>query len=103
MISAMKPKRPYTFLLRQTLLFTVLALVQMFNLNQAAEFYPDLAEIEYRLTGLYFTLNQPGEGYIHLNNALHLDKEYDFIIEELFPRIYKRKTVFEIITNFKNS
>ena len=75
----------------------------VFNLNQAAEFYPDLAEIEYRLTGLYFTLNQPGEGYIHLNNALHLDKEYDFIIEELFPRIYKRKTVFEIITNFKNS
>ena len=65
--------------------------------------YPDLAEIEYRLTGLYFTLNQPGEGYIHLNNALHLDKEYDFIIEELFPRIYKRKSVFEIITNFKNS
>lgn len=75
----------------------------VFNLNQAAEFYPDLAEIEYRLTGLYFSLNQPGEGYIHLNNALHLDKEYDFIIEELFPRVYRRKSVFEIITNFKNS
>lgn len=75
----------------------------IYNLDQAAEFYPDQPEIEYRLTGLYFTLNQPSEGYVHLNNALHLDKDFDFIIEELFPRIYKRKSIKEIITNFKNS
>ena len=75
----------------------------IYNLEQAAEFYPDKAEIEYRLTGLYFTLNEPSEGYIHLNNALHLDKDYDFIIEELFPRIYKRNSIKEIINNFKNS
>lgn len=72
------------------------------NLVQAAEFYEDNAEIEYRLTGLYFTVNQLDEGYIHLNNALHLDQEFDFIIEELFPKIYNRKSIKEIITNFKN-
>ena len=73
------------------------------NFNQAAEFYPDNAEIEYRLTGLYFTVNKADDGYIHLNNALHLNKEYDFIIEELFPSIYRRKSVKEIITHFKKS
>lgn len=75
----------------------------IYNLEQAAEFYPDKAEIEYRLTGLYFTLNETSEGHIHLNNALHLDKDYDFIIEELFPRIYKRNSIREIIKIFKNS
>ncbi len=72
------------------------------NLNQASEFYEDNAEIEFRLAGLYFTINRIDEAYVHLNNALHLDSEYDFIIEELFPMVYKRKSIKEIITNFKN-
>ncbi len=73
------------------------------NLLQASEFYEDNAEIEYRLTGLYFTLNKIDDGYIHLNNALHLDADFDFIIQELFPKIYNRKSIKEIITNFKKS
>ncbi|MBT8272824.1 MAG: tetratricopeptide repeat protein [Bacteroidia bacterium] len=75
----------------------------IYNLNQAAEFYPDKAEIEYRLTGLYFSLNQADDGYTHLKNALQLDRDYDFIIKELFPRIYDRKSIKKIIKNFKNS
>ena len=75
----------------------------IYNLVQAAEFYPEKAEIEYRLSGLYFCSNKYNEGHEHLNNGLQLDPEYHFIIEELFPVVYKRESIKEIITNFKNS
>ncbi|MFD1095472.1 tetratricopeptide repeat protein [Salegentibacter chungangensis] len=70
------------------------------NLLQAIEFYPDTAEIEYRLTGLYFSLNDGDKAYHHLRNALEIDPEYYIIIEELFPDIFNRKSVLEIINSF---
>ncbi|MBT8253260.1 MAG: tetratricopeptide repeat protein [Flavobacteriaceae bacterium] len=75
----------------------------IFNLTQAGEFYPKHAEIEYRLSGLYFSSNQPDEGYVHLDKALKIDHEYHFIIEELFPGVFNRESIKEIIINFKNS
>jgi tetratricopeptide (TPR) repeat protein len=74
----------------------------LYNFTQSAEFYPESPEIEYRLSGLNFKLNNPDDAYIHLNNGLHLNADYDFIIEELFPLIYKRKSVQEIIKQIKN-
>ncbi|WP_412984333.1 tetratricopeptide repeat protein [Pontimicrobium sp. IMCC45349] len=73
------------------------------NFVQTAEFYPDNEEVEYRLAGLNFLLNIPEEAYINLNNALHINVEYNFIIEELFPSIFNRKSVQELITKFKNA
>ena len=67
------------------------------NLLQATEFYPETAEIEYRLAGLYFTLHEAEKGHFHLNNALKMDHEYYIIIEELFPSIFARKSVKEKI------
>ncbi len=67
------------------------------NLLQAVEFYPETAEIEYRLAGLYFMLHEPEKGNTHLNNALKMDSEYYIIIEELFPSIFARKSVKEKI------
>ncbi len=75
----------------------------IYNLNQAAEFYPDQAEIEYRLAGLFFKSNEASKGYFHLKNALQNDNDYFFILEELFPRIYKRKSVQDIILNYKKA
>lgn len=75
----------------------------IYNLEQASEFYPDKAEIEFRLCGLHFSLNEADLGYKHLKIALQLDKDFEFIIEELFPRIHKRKSIAKIIKNFKNS
>lgn len=72
------------------------------NLNQALEFHPDSAEIEFRLAGLYFNLNEGEKAYYHLNNGLKLDAEYYIIIEELFPNIFQRKSVKEIINSFIN-
>lgn len=69
------------------------------NLLQAVEFYPETAEIEFRLAGLFYTLQEADKGHFHLNNALKLDFEYYIIIEELFPRIFERKTVKDKISS----
>ncbi len=73
------------------------------NLFQAAEFYPECAEIEFRLAGLFFRNNDFNKGEYHLKNALNLDQEYLIIIEELFPSIYRSKRVQEVIDQHRNS
>ena len=75
----------------------------LYNLTQASEFYPNSEEIEFRLAGLSFLLNKAEDGYIHLNNALHKNPEYVFIMEELFPSIYKRNSIQKILANFKKA
>lgn len=72
------------------------------NFNQALEFYSENAEIEYRLSGLYFTLNENDKGAFHLRNALNSEPEFLMIIEELFPSIFQMKRVKEIIKKHKN-
>lgn len=73
------------------------------NLLQAVEFYPETAEVEYRMAGLYFMLHKAEEGYFHLNNGLKLDHEYYIIIEELFPSIFERKSVKDKIKTHLNT
>lgn len=73
------------------------------NFEQCSEFYPESEEVEYRLAGLYLKLNKPEEGYVHLNSALHINQDYDFIIQELFPSIYQRPSVNKIIESFKKA
>lgn len=70
------------------------------NLLQASEFYPETAEIEYRLAGLYFSLNESDKGHFHLKNALKIDAEYVIIIEELFPKLFKRKSIRSLISKY---
>ncbi len=71
------------------------------NLLQAAEFYPENAEIEYRLAGLYYKLLEDNKAEFHLKNALNLDDEFAMIIEELFPKIYRKKRVQQLIKDHK--
>lgn len=75
----------------------------IYNLLQAIEFYPESAEIEYRLGALYFKLMENNKGHYHLKNALRLNGDYDFIIEELFPNLLKRPLIKEIILSSKKS
>ena len=42
-------------------------------------------------------------GYAHLLTALHINSEHVFILEELFPEVYNRKAVLQLIENFKNT
>ena len=65
----------------------------IFNLIQATEFYPENAEIEYRLGGLHFTMHQAEEGLFHLKNAVRLNIDYSFIISELFPKLIEKPMV----------
>jgi len=75
----------------------------IYNLLQAAEFYPENSEIEYRLSGLYFTTHQIEEGRFHLKNALRLNVDYSFIISELFPNLSDRPMIKAIISEGKKT
>lgn len=70
-------------------------------LLQAADFYPETAEIEFRFAGLYFNLNETQKGYFHLENALKIDAEYVIIIEELFPKLFKKKPIKALISCYR--
>ena len=73
------------------------------NLHQAAEFYPDAVEIEFRLAGLHYLLGEENKGQFQLNNALRLDVEYSIIIEELFPTVFAKAIVQKIIRQYENA
>ena len=75
----------------------------IFNLIQATEFYPENAEIEYRLGGLYFSVHQTEEGRFHLKNAVRLNIDYSFIITELFPQLENRPLIKAIISDSKKN
>ena len=75
----------------------------IYNLLQATEFYPENAEIEYRLGGLFFTVHQNEKGRFHLKNAVGLNVEYNFILSELFPHLSDRPIVKAIILDSRNS
>lgn len=71
--------------------------VAISNFEQALEFYPENAEIEYRLAGLHFSLNENSKGMFHLKNGLKYNQEFSFIIEELFPGISDKILVKNLI------
>lgn len=73
------------------------------NLLQAVEFYPEAAEIEFRLAGLFFHLNEPAKGIFHLENGLSLDFDYYIILEELFPQVFARKSVKDKIDSYQKT
>ena len=73
------------------------------SLNQAAEFYKESAEIEFRLAGIFFKLNDAHKAQYHLKNAYKIDAEYDFIIPELFPHMAHQSMVTEFIEKYKGS
>ena len=67
------------------------------NFEQAVEFFSENAELEYRLAGLYFSLNENDKGNFHLKNGIKSNKEYLFIIEELFPKLAKKTHIKNIL------
>ena len=69
----------------------------IYNFEQALDFYPESAELEYRLAGLFFSLNENDKGAFHLKNGLRQNEEYAFIIEELFPKISNKLLVKNLL------
>jgi len=73
------------------------------TLNTSKSYFKDFAEIEYRLSGLYFMLKNKRKGSYHLRKALSIDFEYYAIFTELFPIAFKMNEVKDIIAKFKKS
>ncbi|MEL4307339.1 tetratricopeptide repeat protein [Joostella sp. CR20] len=73
------------------------------TLLQALEFYPEHADLEYRLAGMYYLSSDALKGTYHLKNALKHNYEERDTMELLFPAVYNRKTVKNIIKSFKNA
>ncbi len=71
------------------------------NCFQAIDFYPDSAEIEFRLAGLFYINGDIQKTRFYLKNALKNNFEYSFILEELFPSVYKNKKILQIIEQHK--
>ncbi|MFC5044599.1 tetratricopeptide repeat protein [Aquimarina hainanensis] len=71
------------------------------NLKQAIEFYPDNAEIHYRLAGMYYETQELSKGESHLRKALRLDREYTIVLEELFETVYNLSLVKNIISEYQ--
>ncbi len=69
----------------------------IYNFEQALESYPENAEVQYRLAGLFFTLQDIQKGTFHLKNALRNNEEYAFIIDELFPEVSKKMLVKNLL------
>jgi len=59
----------------------------------AKEFYDDFAEIEYRISGLYFLIKKPTEGFELFQKALAIDFDYHAVAKILYPSIFKLEKI----------
>lgn len=67
------------------------------NLTQAMEFYPEDAEIAFRLSGLNYLNGNDIQGRYFLKNGLKFDPAHVMILEELFPYPFSKKEVKALI------
>ena len=72
-------------------------------LLRAQKTYKKIAEIEYRLTGLFFVLNKEKYGFHHLITGMKLDYEYHIILKELHPTVFENKKIQKLIANYKKA
>ena len=72
-------------------------------LFQAQKLYKDFAEIEYRLSGLFYVLGKNHYGYTHLIKGMKIDYDYHIILEELFPKVLESREIQKLLTNFKKA
>ncbi|WP_159799766.1 tetratricopeptide repeat protein [Flavobacterium sp. MK4S-17] len=71
------------------------------TLLQACDHYPEEYEIEYRLAGLYFMLNENEKGIFHMSNGLRLNYKNHVLLEEFFPTVWDSKVVQDTLKKHK--
>jgi tetratricopeptide (TPR) repeat protein len=71
------------------------------TLIQAAEYFPDDFEIEYRLAGFHMLLNEEEKGIYHLSNGLRISFKNHIMIKDMFPTVWDRESVQEYISRHK--
>jgi len=71
------------------------------ELLKAQIFFHKQAEIEYRLSGLYFLIHSNKLGKKHLLSALGINSSKYKLFKSLYPVIHNSKVVKVIVTNYK--
>lgn len=71
------------------------------GLLQGLDFYPENYELEYRLAGIFYLRLEVVKGDFYLKNALRHNYPQHTIFKDLFPTVFKRLPVKNIIENFK--
>lgn len=69
-------------------------------LEQALKFYPENAEILYRLAGVHYETKSVAKAENCLHSALKKDWEFSIILEELFPKVYQKTRVKQICASY---
>ncbi|MEO9569605.1 MAG: tetratricopeptide repeat protein [Polaribacter sp.] len=72
-------------------------------LFKAQKKYKEIAEIEYRLAGLFYIFNKEKYGFNHLISGLKIDYDYHIILKELFPIVYENEKIQKLIVNYKKA
>lgn len=72
------------------------------TLIKAKNYFNAIAEIEYRLFGLFMQLDDREAAFIHLKNGLAIDFDFLEVIKELYPGFFKIEEVKAIISDFRN-
>ena len=72
-------------------------------LIQGLQFYPEEAEIEYRMAGLYLMLSDSEQARFRFTNALKLDISKLAIFENAFPQYFNSIWTQNIISNIKKA
>lgn len=70
-------------------------------LLKSEELFKNFAEIEYRLSALFFKHNNTEKGEKHLLKAFKIDFPYHYIIKDFLPEVYKLKQVQQLIKKYK--
>lgn len=68
-------------------------------LNQANELYTNESEIQYRMVGLYYNIDEEFNAIEALNLALITDFHKNYILKDLFPFVWESENVQKIIKN----
>lgn len=71
------------------------------TLLQASEYFPEEYEVEYRLAGLYFMLQEKNKGFFHLSNGLRLNYRNHVLLEEFFPGVWHMDVVQDAIAKHR--
>jgi len=62
--------------------------------------FPNAAEVHYRLAGIYFILRKDTDAILFLEKALKLDFPYSAIADDIYPEMFLRDDVVELIAKF---
>ncbi len=73
------------------------------TLFRAEVYFHKYAEIEYRLSGLHFSIKSNDLGVTHLQNALHINIQKYREFQSLFPVVHNNTVVKTIVQRYRNS